>query len=185
MTLLTSTTSTALPPRLRMEPTGSRRTLLDGAWWPRSADPAAELPGLVLAIDGLRGPVTRLILSAADWDPHPRRLDVAGRVLRLGYFASQPTALLTARCDNGDRLDLLVVPSDTARRTADVAMELAATTSNRIHAQHLLAAGTPRTSQTDSLPEHVWESEGGHIRGHGWAVPADVTGEPERLRPER
>jgi hypothetical protein len=30
-------------PRLRMEPTGSRRTFLDGGWWPRSTDPVAEL----------------------------------------------------------------------------------------------------------------------------------------------
>lgn len=34
-------------PRLRIEPTGSRRTFLDGGWWPRSTDPLAELPGLV------------------------------------------------------------------------------------------------------------------------------------------
>jgi hypothetical protein len=27
--------------RLRLEPTGSARTLLDGGWWPRSADPVA------------------------------------------------------------------------------------------------------------------------------------------------
>jgi len=43
-----------MPPRLRMEPTGSRHTLLDGAWWPRSTDLVAALPGLVLAIDRLR-----------------------------------------------------------------------------------------------------------------------------------
>jgi hypothetical protein len=51
--------------RLQMEPTGSRRTLLDGGWWPRSTDPVAELPGLVLVIDKLRGPVTRPVLSAS------------------------------------------------------------------------------------------------------------------------
>jgi len=36
-------------------PLGSARapgTLLDGGWWPRSADLAAELPGLVLALQG-------------------------------------------------------------------------------------------------------------------------------------
>lgn len=147
------------PPRLRMEPTGSRRTLLDGGWWPRSTDPVAELPGLVLAIDRLRGPVTRLVLSAGGWDEHPRRLGVAGRVLRLGYFSSQPTALLTALCDNGDRVDLLVVPPDTEAGTADAAMVLAATTSNLVHAQHLITAGTDRTPAIE--PEHAWETDGG------------------------
>jgi hypothetical protein len=128
-------------PRLRMEPTGSRRTLLDGGWWPRSTDPVAELPGLVLAIDKLRGPVIRLVLSAADWDGHPRRLGLDDRVLRLGYFASQPIGLLTALCDNGDRVDLLIVPPDTASDAAEAAMTIAATTSNLVHAQDILLAG--------------------------------------------
>lgn len=126
-------------PRLRMEPTGAHRTLLDGGWWPRSTDPVAELPGLVLAIDGLRGPVTRLVLSFHGWDSQPRRLRVADRVLRLGYFSSQPASLLTALCGNGDRVDLLVVAPGTEPGTADAAMLLAATSGNLVHAQHILA----------------------------------------------
>ena len=156
--------SAARPPRLRLEPTGSRGTLLDGGWWPRSVDPAAELPGLVLAIDKLRGPVTRLVLNAEAWDPHPRRLEVAGRIRRMGYFTSQPTALLTARCDNGQRVDLLVVPPDTARPTAEAAMVLAATTGNRIHTPDLLAAAdAASTLGTDDLAEQTWDSEGGRL----------------------
>lgn len=152
-------------PRLRMEATGSRRTLLDGGWWPRSTDPVAELPGLVLAIDNLRGPVTRLILSAAGWDTRPRRLDVAGRVLRLGYFASQPISLLTALCANRDRVDLLVVAPNTSADTALAAMTLAATTDNLVHAQQiLLAASTP----IPRVAEDAWEDEGGQLGG---AVP--------------
>jgi hypothetical protein len=37
-------------PRLRLDPARSRGTLLDGGWWARSGDPAAELPGLIRAI---------------------------------------------------------------------------------------------------------------------------------------
>lgn len=144
-------------PRLQMEATGSYRTLLDGAWWPRSTDPVAELPGLVLAIDTLRGPVTRLVLAAAGWDPHPRRLGIAGRVLRLGYFTSQPVSLLTAICGN-DRIDLLVVPPDTAAGMAEAAMMLAATTSNLVHAQHILLAASPPATQ---LPDGIAEDAGG------------------------
>jgi hypothetical protein len=112
MTTISLTTPST--PRLRMEPTGSRRTLLDGGWWPRSTDPVTELPGLVLAIDALRGPVTELVLAGDGWDSHPRRLGINGQVLRLGYFASQPTSLLTALCANGSRVDLLVVAPNTA-----------------------------------------------------------------------
>jgi hypothetical protein len=147
-----------------MEATGARRTLLDGAWWPRSTDPVAELPGLVLALDKVHGPVTRLVLDATGWDPHPRRLGIAGRVLRLGYFTSQPANLLTAICGN-DRIDLLVVPADTASGTADAAMILAATTTNLVHAQHiLLAVSPPATGQIAGAAEDAWEAEDSRIR---------------------
>lgn len=167
----TTTTPPAVPstPRLRLDPTGSTRTLLGGGWWPRSTDPAAELPGLILAIDKVRGPITRLILSIDGWDPRPRRLAVAGRLLRLGYFTSQPTSLLIALCDNGGRVDLLVVPPHTASPTAEAAMALAATTSNQVHAQHLVAAvaGTPATLADPGLSEQVGETEGGHLHTVG------------------
>jgi hypothetical protein len=155
----TRTTNTPPPapstPRLTLEPTGSTRTLLDGGWWPRSSDPAAELPGLILALDKVRGRIIRLILSIDGWDPRPRRLAVAGRLLRLGYFTSQPTALMIAMCDNGGRVDLLVVPPHTASPTAEAAMALAANASNRVHAQHLLAAAasTPATRASHELPD--------------------------------
>jgi Family of unknown function (DUF5994) len=169
-------------PRLRMEPTGSRRTLLDGGWWPRSTDPVAELPGLVLAIDKLRGPVTRLLLSAQGWDSQPRRLSVTGRVLRLGYFDSQPASLLTALCDNGDRVDLLIVPAATAPGTADAAMLLAATAGNLVHAQHILAhVSTMRFTETSSEGEDVWEDEGGRLGGPNLA--AGTRGTPNPATP--
>jgi Family of unknown function (DUF5994) len=172
MTLTTRRQLTAISasapstPRLRLEPTGSRHSLLDGGWWPRSTDPVAELPGLVLAINTLRGPVTRLVLSVDGWDDHPRRLAVAGRVLQLDYFTSQPTTLLTALCgDNGGRVDLLIVPPDTDIGTADAAMVLASITNNLLHAQHILLAATKsRPHNTSSEPEEVWETDGGRLR---------------------
>ena len=147
-------------PRLHLERTGSTHTLLDGGWWPRSTDPVAELPGLVFAIDKVRGPVTSLILNAEGWDEHPRRLDMGGRVLRLGFFASQPAALLTAFCDNGDRVDLLVVPPGTEADAADAAMIRAATTANVLHAEHILNAVCLRRA-ADGRAVELWESEGG------------------------
>ena len=156
MTLTTHRRSTAVSssppsiPRLRLEPTGSSRTLLDGGWWPRSIDPIAELPGLVLAIDAIRGPVTRLVLSMDAWDERPRRLGVSGRTLRLGYFASQSPFLLTALCGyNGDRVDLLVVPPETDRDAAEAAMSMAATTTNLIQARDILRAVGTAHAATD------------------------------------
>src|ERR1700685_1867176 len=64
-------------PRLRLPPDRPGFALLDGGWWPRSADPAAELPGLILALDKQHGPITRIMLGMADWDlSRPRQLPV-------------------------------------------------------------------------------------------------------------
>src|SRR6266508_3620412 len=151
-------------PRLRMEPTGSRRTLLDGGWWPRSTDPVAELPGLILALDDRRGRVTRVMLGPAGWDSQPSRLGVAGRVVRLGWFTTQPAGLLTAICATGERVDLLVVPPDTGAADARAAMALAAQPANTIHAPDILTAVTDRrAAQAETAPETIWESEGGHL----------------------
>ena len=133
-------------PRLHLNPTLSRRTLLDGGWWPRSTDPVAELPGLILALDGHRGSVTHLMLSRAGWDHHPRRLGMASRVIRLGWFTSQPAGLLTAACGNHAQIDLLVVPPDTPTASALAAMAVAADPANTIHAPDILATMTPLTA---------------------------------------
>jgi hypothetical protein len=152
-------------PRLKLQSSDSANTLLDGGWWPRSTDPVAELPGLVLAIDALRGPVKRIMLNVSDWATHPRRLGVAGRTVRIGYFASQPTSLLTALSSrSGDRVDLFIVPPGTDSPAAAAAMALAATPGNQIHADHILqTVHTPHLATSNDLPEPTWEGEGGQL----------------------
>lgn len=91
--------------------------------------------------------VTRLMLGAAGWDSRPRRMNVAGRVVRLGWFASLPVGLLTAIWRNGDRVDLLVVPPDTTAASAAAAMSAAADVANTLHAPDILAAVIDRGSE--------------------------------------
>jgi hypothetical protein len=180
----------ASTPRLLMQQArapGSPGTLLDGGWWPRSSDPVAELPGLILAIEAQHRPVTRVMLRRADWDSHPRRLRVdgpgsdlagangsaAGRVVRLGWFDTMPAGLLTATRADGRRTDLLIVPPPTNEPAARAAMQLAADPSNHIHTPDILAAlaappitaPATRTDQpaAETAPENVWESEGGRL----------------------
>jgi hypothetical protein len=131
-------------PRLLLQPDQSILTLLDGGWWPRSADPAAELPGLILALDERLGRTMRLMLGSADWNaPRPRGLQVdsaaGGRVVRLGWFATMPAGLLTAFSANGRRTDLVTIPSHTSEQDAVAAMERAAKPANRDHAPAILA----------------------------------------------
>jgi Family of unknown function (DUF5994) len=132
-------------PRLRLQPDHSGPAPLDGGWWPRSADPAAELPGLILALDAWHGRITRVMLGAADWDAsRPRQVKVSGpagsRVVRLGWFATMPAGLLTAISASGRRTDLVTVPPRTRDPDAAMAMGQAAQAGNREHAPAILAA---------------------------------------------
>ena len=133
-------------PRLRLQPDLWARTLLDGGWWPRSADPAAELPGLILAIEETSQP---------DHPDHAR-----------------PSRLLTATARTR-RTDLLTVPPHTGEPAARAAMDQAARAGNRTRTPALLAAlttaaipgrppaGTLAGTTPDSIQLSTWEWEGG------------------------
>jgi hypothetical protein len=101
----------------------------------RPTEPS-EHPCLVLAIDPLHGPV-RLLLKPEIWDGNPVCPTIGGRVLRLGYFTSQPASLLPAICLRKDRVDLLAVPPDTPVDLAEAAMPRAATADNMVHTPQL------------------------------------------------
>lgn len=117
--------------RLYLDPTRSHGSMFDGAWWPQSRNPASELPGLVLAIDSLRGKVLRLILAATGWDERPRRVIVGGRAITIDYFGSQPATLITAVCGSS-RVDLLVIPPTAGPQAAHAAMANAMSAGNRV-----------------------------------------------------
>jgi hypothetical protein len=132
-------------PRLILRPDQSGAALLDGGWWPRSTDPAAELPGLIRALDEQNGRITRVMLGTAGWDASkPRRLRVDGpagsRVVRLGWFATMPAGLLTAISSSDERTDLVTIPAHTSEQDAWAAMEQAVQVGNRDHAPAILAA---------------------------------------------
>src|SRR3954462_4888220 len=104
----------------------AQRTTLDGAWWPRTRSLGDELPGLVKELHrrGIR--VTRAAYNPDGWDPAPRRLQADSRVLRLGRFRSIDPQLLALTGDSKrGRLDLLVVPPDTAAAAAQQAFTAA------------------------------------------------------------
>lgn len=149
--------------RLHLQPAPSRRTLLDGGWWPRTTDPTTELPQLIRALNQDHSPVRRVLLGPAGWDSHPLRISVAGRV-RFVWYAAQPAGLLFALRSNGDRVDLLVVPPDTHPVTARAAMALAAQPANTVHAPDILTAVTAaQPPSTAPVDETSWEAEGGHL----------------------
>ncbi|MCG8966283.1 MULTISPECIES: DUF5994 family protein [Streptomyces] len=122
---------------LRLETTESREGVLDGAWWPRSRDIAAELPALLSALVGHLGPVTRVGLDTAAWEGLPTRIVVDDRVVRVDSFPVGDDTVLITRGDR-DVFSLLVVPPDAAPDAARAAMAQAVRADNVSQAEQIL-----------------------------------------------
>jgi len=129
------------PPRLFLANTPPGRTILQGGWWPRSWDPLAELPGLVLALTVRYGPVCGIDLNPDTWNRHFTHLALDAGIVRLGWPATIDPDVLTAIHVGGNHLgllDLLVVPPGMQAETATRAMRIAADPSNTRQASEIL-----------------------------------------------
>ncbi|WP_155370556.1 DUF5994 family protein [Catellatospora vulcania] len=163
--------------RLELAPTRADQTVLDGGWWPRSWDAAAEVPGLVVALAERYGPIRHVMLSSATWDGGVRRLAVGERTVRMGWFASQDSALAIAITDKDDQIDLLVVPPATTPAAAHQAMAAAADPGDSRHAAAVLAAlpaatAAPANAVDGNGRRATWENEGGSTAGQAAATAA-------------
>ncbi|MDL5159687.1 DUF5994 family protein [Actinomycetospora termitidis] len=102
---------------------------VDGAWWPRSRDLAAELPSLLDRIEDLVGPVERVAFGLSEWDDVGRRLITtrAGRIPVEGFRSIEAsTVWLVVRGRGRSRIGLMVIPADTTQERAIRLLEAAA-----------------------------------------------------------
>ncbi|MCG8966296.1 DUF5994 family protein [Streptomyces sp. CL12-4] len=152
--------------RLSLAPVGSAPGLLDGAWWPRSRDLAAELPSLLALLDPLWGRITRVTVNPVHWPVVPRKVPIAGHVVKVGWFLAEqdPHELLLLSYRVG-RWNLLVIPPATPPVSAAWLMAAASDPLSMSTASRLMAeAARLRTvAETDRASEAVWTSEGGHM----------------------
>ncbi|MEV4539047.1 DUF5994 family protein [Asanoa sp. NPDC049518] len=150
-------------PRLVLAPVRANQAVLDGGWWPRSWDPVAELPGLVLALSARYGTIRQLMLNNSTWDTRFRRIAVGDGVVRVGWFASVDPAVVIATTYGGDQVDLLVVPPPTAPAAADKMIAEAADPANFTRAQAILAVMTavPAPVEVADDEQPAWVNEGG------------------------
>lgn len=114
------------PPLLRLclAPHADGPRAIDGAWWPRSYDLLAELPGLLSGLPRTWGHITSVMLDGAVWLPTPGRMFVADQVVRLRRSLTATAAHTVVLLAPGHgRWDLLVVPPDTTEEAAKPIME--------------------------------------------------------------
>ncbi|MFI6207423.1 DUF5994 family protein [Streptomyces sp. NPDC051041] len=151
-------------PRLSLAPAGPAPALLDGAWWPRSRDLAAELPALTAVLDPRWGRITRVTVNPTHWPVVPHKVSVAGHVVKVGWFLSEqdPHELLLLSYRTG-RWNLLVVPPRTNPGTAARLMAAASDPLGTSTASRLMEeAVRPRTVDEAGRAGEAWDSEGGH-----------------------
>jgi hypothetical protein len=118
--------------RLRWPETASRAAgLVDGAWWPYTDDLAPELEPLLEEMARRGHVVHRISYRRGAWQPVPRKLQLAGALVRLGGYRTQPAAVIHLIETSGrPPLVLVVVPPATAPDAARRALQLAATSTS-------------------------------------------------------
>ncbi|GAA2263927.1 MULTISPECIES: DUF5994 family protein [Kitasatospora] len=124
---------------LRLETTRSREGALDGAWWPRSRDIGAELPGLVTALTEHLGPIASVGLDADAWDDVPARLVIDGRSVHIDRYPVGDDTVIITRGDR-DHFSLLVIPPQASLEAAHAAMAQAVQAGGTDSARQILIA---------------------------------------------
>lgn len=144
---------------------GGQSGPLDGAWWPRSRDLRTEATDLVDHFPEGVGRIEGLLFSRPDWDaasrpPGLRWIRAARGAVEVRSFASDDTHVMILSLSSGQRLRLLVVPSDTDPGHASRVMRRAADEGNAASPSTLLGLSGPDQSHIGSA---VWDD---HAGGH-------------------
>ncbi|NUK03348.1 hypothetical protein HRW23_35030 [Streptomyces lunaelactis] len=179
---------TSSPPlRLMLAPAGTAPALIDGAWWPRSRDIAAELPALTAVLDPMWGRITRVTVNPTFWPVIPRKVPVHGHVVHVGWFKAEqdPHKLLLLSYTAG-RWDLLVIPPETSPGTAARLMAAPTDPLRSLTASGLIEEAElyriAAEADWDATRERVWDSEGGHGARQPTSLlpaPADIAQVPD------
>jgi hypothetical protein len=130
--------------RLRLKPHTAARGQVDGAWWPRSHVPAAEFPGLVLAMSSSVGPVRQVAYHLDDWDSTTHQLIVEGWSVELADAPTLEANTVVVTGSDERRMILLVVPPGTPGGVARAVLRSTATAGTVASAEDILASnGVP------------------------------------------
>ncbi|MFB9926723.1 DUF5994 family protein [Amycolatopsis halotolerans] len=112
--------------RVSMKRAGSESGHVDGGWWPRSADLAAELPALAAALEARVGPLARVSYHLDAWGTAARKVRLGDRIVRLeGFRATDPDTVQAIGTDSR-RVSLLVVPPEAPGGVARAVLRSAA-----------------------------------------------------------
>ena len=117
-------------PRLRLKPKAPLSGYVDGAWWPRSDDLAAELPDLLAVLSVRLGRIDRVMYNVNEWAKASAKLATGGRAVRLDGYRLQPINTVEVLGLNRNKIALLVVPPNADPDEAHTTLMAAAAPGN-------------------------------------------------------
>jgi hypothetical protein len=129
--------------RLRLKPKAPTTGWVDGGWWPRSRDLAAELPGLLSVLAVRLGRIERVSYHLGEWGPTLHRISWGGGVVRLEGYRSQRANTVDVLALE-QRVTLLVVAPEVVR--ADRARGVDGGRASRQRPRHRHSAPVPPDS---------------------------------------
>lgn len=143
--------------RLMLKPEIGRRVsatgFVDGAWWPRSRDLAAEAPALAKALAACLGSLDGISYNLAAWGATIRKLRVDGAALRLAGYRSQHADTVDV-LGRTHRITLLVVPPEATQKAGHQALVLASAAGiTNDPTQLLLLSGVRSGAPTADAPQ--------------------------------
>jgi hypothetical protein len=103
--------------RLRLKPKAPTAGWVDGGWWPRSRDLAAELPGLLSVLGVRMGHIERVSYHLGEWGPTLHKISCGGGLVRLEGYRSQHANTMDVLAP-GQRITLLVVAPEASAPSA-------------------------------------------------------------------
>jgi len=132
-----------------------------GQWWPRSLDLSTELRPLVTAMWSAGYEVFRVIYNLTAWDAAPRKMRVAGRLIKLGGYRGQDAGLLTLLDVSGRKcVDLTVIWPQADQLLAESTL---AGQSQGAYRNGEALKTSRRTGVVELLPSADWETDGGRV----------------------
>lgn len=113
-------------PRLRLKPKSLPTGFVDGAWWPRKADLATELPVLLTVLSIRLGRIASVAYGSREWAKAPDRIVIGGSLVHLSGSRRRERNTVEILGASGTSVMLLVVPPHTEAGPAHDAMMAAA-----------------------------------------------------------
>lgn len=151
-------------PRLQLKPAHQTCGFVQGAWWPRSTQLAAELPPLLAALSSRFGAIERVQYNECDWSPTSQHVQPPGRAVLMDSSNDTPNVISVFGLQFG-KLTLLVVPPYTEATHAYTVVTTASSALDSSTPDQLLGIDDDSAVERPLTPIvlHRWESDGGSL----------------------